>query len=199
MLREGRSEYQNFFKMKRFITPLLFFGAVLSVSAFFLKYSFCQMEALGYFAFSPDYLREVFCSSLPLSHLLSDFLTQVFRYVVAGPLTMAVVMLIFFLMLRSILRRFGFGSDIVPIVISLTLWWFSSKAESFLLPSAALLMVFVVFLVSRFFHRLSSDSIWKWDVPVSATLVIAVSVAVILTPKVKDNERWAEVEYFAYR
>lgn len=163
--------------MRKAVTPLILFaGAFLGV-LLLQKYSFVYQEYDGLFLMSGDYFRSMFQTSFPISGIVGDFLTQFFRFGLYAPIIVGLGVALAFLMLRSLLSRLSIGWDVLSAVLSCGLWVCIAFAPTAKRGVAVLLVIFALWLVSRFLPKRETLPLKPWiDILASALIVAGVFV-----------------------
>ncbi len=178
--------------MKKFLVPALLTIVVVCVSYFFQRYTlFCQ-EYDGLFLMTPDYLRWVLGRPLPVSQFVADFITQFYRLGAWGPCLVGVQVLGVYLSVRLALPRFR---ELLPTLCGVGEWLVTALSPT-AKPGVAVLLVTALFcLILRIFRKGGNIGAGWTQTWISACMIAAGALLVILLPKVKATECWAQVKY----
>ena len=183
--------------MKKLLPPVALFAAVFCISAFCQKYTLVQQESLGLFLWTPDFLRMVFDSPLPFSHLLGGFLVQFFKYDWLGSIITAALVTAVYLLCRSIARHLGLQASVIPMAISLLAWWLTAHSADICIVCAFVLITATLSLITLPLKgRLREKNLPRLTV-FSIALVAVASVLIGTNPTVRTREEMSRVELFA--
>lgn len=178
--------------MRRFLTPLLLFIGVFLAEQLLQEYTFFYQEFDGLFLWSTDYLSQMFRSSLPLSGIIGDFLTQFFRYRFVAPALSALEVVLVFLLVRSILARFRMGWDVLAGFPACAAWLAIAFAPTAKTGVAILLFLIPVFLLSRLLPKRETRPLKGWaEVAGTVVLIVGVGLFLSLNPRISSREKTA--------
>lgn len=184
--------------MKKTILPALLFITVFLTSYFFQRFTFSNQECLGLFLMSPDFLKECFSSSRPISHLLGSWLVQFYRFEYFGEAITAIIVTLIFFEIRFILGRGGVKCDAAAILGACICWSRIAHAPNpdrgagLLLIGAAICLICLIFKMET-----------KWELKpayniVGGILILLGATFLIATDKeIKETERWSLIEQAA--
>ncbi|MBQ6244824.1 MAG: hypothetical protein IJK55_08950 [Bacteroidales bacterium] len=182
--------------MKKAVTPLLIAAAVFTVSLIAQRYTLICQEYDGLFLAVPDYFRQLFRKPLPLSHLVTDFLTQFFRFSVYGPAILAVLVTAVFLLLRRLLSAVGLQLECICALGALGLWvWTASRPTVLPLVAALLFLAAAVLLTLPLKARKPVRMKDRHDLSLSSAIVLCAVGALLSFPAVRRAETWAKVKH----
>ena len=176
--------------MKRFLIPLLLLAASVLSGYLFLRYSLLCQELDGLFLRTPDYFRWALARPFPVAQVLSDWMTQFYRLAAWGPWLLGLQVLCAYGLLKGILPS---RYELTPALGACGEWLviaFSATAKP---GVAVLLILFVLWLVSRFFRREKEAPVAMQRI-LSALAVGACFLVVALAPGIRRTERWARVK-----
>ena len=176
--------------MKRFLTPLLLFAGVFLATQLLQKYTFIYQELDGLFLWSQDYFSLMRRTTLPLSGILGDFITQFFSYKFFPAAITALEVVLVFLLVRGILSRFRMGWDVLSAFFACMAWMAVAFAPTAKTGVAILLFLLPVFLLSRLFHRHETRPLKTWaDVAGAAVLVAGAALFLSLNARIASREK----------
>lgn len=182
--------------MKKAVTPLLIAAAVFTVSLIAMRYTLICQEYDGLFLAVPDYFRQVFRRPLPLSHLITDFLTQFFRFSVYGPAIVAVLVTAVFLLLRRLLSVVGLQRDCICAFVALGLWVWTASRPTVLPLVAALLFLGAATLLTLLLKARKPIGLKdRYDLSLSAGMVLCAAGVLFSQPAIRSAETWAKVKH----
>ena len=178
--------------MRRFLTPLLLFIGVFLAEQLLQEYTYFYQEFDGLFLWSTDYLSQMFRSSLPLSGIIGDFLTQFFRYRFVAPALSALEVVLVFLLVRSILARFRMGWDVLAVFLACAAWLAIAFSPTAKTGVAILLFLIPVFLLSRLLPKRETSPLKGWA-EVAGTLILLAGVGLFLSfsSRISSREKTA--------
>ena len=179
--------------MKKAIVPIIVFVAVLLASLLCMRYTFICQEYEGLFLNTPDWWARAWSQSLPLSGIISDFLTQFYRDPLYGAIITAVLITASFLLLRGILSRIGLPGNSISAFAAGGLWVLLSRAGSSKPVVFACLVLLAAYLLSMLFKKRTQKD-WKVDLPLSSVFIVAAAALVVLSPAVMRTERISRVK-----
>ena len=182
--------------MRKWITPVLLFAAVLLVSWLCQPYTLICQEYEGLFLATPDGWTRAFAQPWPLSGIVSDFLIQFYRVPLYGALISAALITLVFLLARGICRRLGIGLETPSALVACVLWYFLARASEPKLAVAALLILLALWLLSLLFFRKSRKAA-KADWPIAVGVVLAAAAFTVFSPAVQRTERFSRVKHDA--
>lgn len=105
-------------RLTKYAVPAALFTVVFFVSAVITPKSFVFQHELGLFLALPDYFRDIFSGSFPISNLVGDFLVQFYGFPIVGPLCTAAIILGIFLLSRGIFRKVTRLNELFAILFS---------------------------------------------------------------------------------
>lgn len=184
--------------MKKTILPALLFVTVFLTGYFTQRFTFSNQECLGLFLWTPDFLKECFSSSRPLSHLIGSWLVQFFRFEFFGEAITAIIVTLIFLEIRFILGKSGIRCDAAAILGACICWSRIAHAPS---PDRgiSLLLIGAVFCLICLIFKVGT----KWELKQSYSIIGGVAIllgaAVIISSDkdIKEMEKWSIVEQAA--
>jgi len=112
---DGKAARRSSSRVIKLGFTLLVFLATFLFCQLCIPYTLIQQESHALFLNTPDYLRDTFSAPWPLVHLAVNFVVQFFHFPYVGPLLMALLVTVLFLLLRLLFRRKPFGFSIVFI------------------------------------------------------------------------------------
>lgn len=182
----------------RHLTAIVLFAAVFIVGLVFMPKSFVFQHDLGLFLFLPDYFRDVFSGSFPISTLIGNFLVQFYKFPVVGPLCTALIITSIYLLARGIFKKITRFSTIVAVAIACIAWLFVATSTTPIIGVATLLITAILRIAS-----IPLKSLTKKAEPLSQTpamILIAAMAVFIISGKVTRNiETWSRIEVAAKR
>lgn len=174
--------------MKRFIFPLS--AALLAFIISFL----CQSNTLvfqeyeGLFLTTPDYFSWLWNQPFPISQLISDFITQFFRFSVTGPFAVAGMVLLASLLGKGIWPGLG-------TIAAGSAEWLVLAFSATIKPGIILLWgLFILWLLFRLFHIRIPELPGKWNIGLNSCLLLATALCVAFHPAVVKKECWSRVK-----
>lgn len=176
--------------MKRFV--FLLSTAVLT----FILSLLCQSNTLvfqeyeGLFLNTPDYFSWLWNQPFPLSQLMSDFITQFFRFNVVGPVVVALLVLFAALLGKGIWTKTDLGGVLAACAEWLVLA-FSTTIKPGIVLLWGLLILWILFRLVRV--RLPGPE-GKWNTVICTVLLLITALVVVLHPTVVRKERWSKVK-----
>lgn len=184
--------------MKRLAIPVLVFVAVMLTCCLALPYTIIWKESIGLFLNTPDFMREVGGSSLPLSSLIAAFLTQFFRYRIIGPAVIAALITIIFLLARFATRRLGLRCDSVCAAIAGAAFYLTASGRLEMGVLMLLICAAAAVVAAIFFKKKPFGKTGALDMTVSAVVIVACVTAIAFKPGIKRFEDWCAIEYGCY-
>lgn len=182
--------------MKRRIIAILWFVAVAASTLLWQRFTVVNREFFGYFAATPDFVKEVLSGSIPLSTLAASFLVQLFYYPALGALICACIVTGTYLAASFVFRSVPSG---VPACIAAGACWIFTAVQD--IPSAAVLILLIscvlcipAAMIDRKTGKRSAGSI---DTAVCVALVAAGIVYIAASPSLREKEQWAKLEVSA--
>ena len=179
--------------MKKWITPVLLFAAVLLVGYFFQRFTLILQEYEGLFLATPDGWARALAQPLPFSGIVSDFLVQFYRDPLYGALISATLITLTFLLLKGLLSRLGLPSDSLAALGAGVLYVFQAHASQPKPAVFGVLVLLAAWLLGLLLPRRKARP-WKADIPLALGAVLAASAAVVLSPAVQRTERFSRVK-----
>lgn len=184
--------------MKKAILPALLFAAVFLTSYFAQRFSLSNQECLGLFLWTPDFLRECFSSTRPISHFFGSWLVQFYRYEYLGEAISAAIVTLIFLELRFILKRCGIICDTIAILGACICWNRMAHSSSpdrgvgLLLIGGLFCLICLLIKIKRKWEPKTLYSI------AGSIIIILGTVFFISTDKeIKETEKWSLIEQAA--
>ena len=179
--------------MKKVVIPVILFVTVLLASLLCMRYTLVCQEYEGLFLNTPDWWARAWAQPLPVSGIISDFLSQFCRDPFYGALIIAVLITGSFLCLRAIVRRFGIPADAIAALGAGLLWVLLSRSSSFK-PAVFVLLVLVVLLLLSLLMKKRPQKDWWYGLPMAGVVIVAATAFVVLSPKVQRTERFSRVK-----
>ena len=179
--------------MKKAIVPILMFAAVLLASLLCMRYTFICQEYEGLFLNTPDWWTRAWAQPLPISGIVSDFLTQFYRDPLYGAIITAVLITGSFLCLRAVLHRFGVPGNILSALAAGALWVFVSRSSTSKPAVFVLLLLIAAFLLSLLVKKRPLKKL-DADLYMSGVPIVAAAALVVLSPAVMHTERFSRVK-----
>lgn len=179
--------------MRKFVIPVLLFAGVFLVSWLCQPFTLICQEYEGLFLATPDAWARAFAQPFPLSGIVSDFIVQFYRDPVYGALFTALIVTGVFLLLRGVLSRLVPFADALSALGAGVLWVFLARSSEPKLGVAVLLLLLVLWGLSRFLPAGKGKS-WKIDLPMAAVLVLAAAAWTVFSPAVQRTERFSRVK-----
>ncbi|MBO4565605.1 MAG: hypothetical protein J5695_00100 [Bacteroidales bacterium] len=180
--------------MKKAIAPILMFATVLLASLLCMRYTFVCQEYEGLFLNTPDWWARAWAQQLPVSGIISDFLTQFYRDPLYGAIITAVLITGVFLLLRGILCRFGLSGNAIAAFASGALWVFVAHSSTSKPAVFVLLLMAAAWLLSLLFKIKQLRKERKADLPLSSVMLVAAAACVVLSPAVMRAENFNRVK-----
>ena len=179
--------------MKKAIVPILVFATVLLASLLCMRYTFICQEYEGLFLNTPDWWSRAWAQPLPLSGIISDFLSQFYRDPLYGAIITAVLITGSFLLLRRILGRFGLPGNALSVLGAGALWVFVSRSAT-AKPAVFCLLVLAALCLLLLLLKKRPMKDWRFDLPMSSVILVAAAALVVLSPSVMRTERFSRVK-----
>lgn len=176
--------------MKKFIAPIILFVGVFLATLLLQKHTFECQEFDGLFLLSGDYFAGMFHKPFPISGIIADFLTQFFRFGVYAPVIVGLGVVLAFFLVRSILARFCIGWDVLSAIFAGALWVFIAFAPSAKRGVAAVLILFLVWLVSRLLPKRKPLLLKNWvEIAGTALVTGGVFLFLFLNADIRQKEK----------
>lgn len=192
-------------KLKRYIAHILPPAAVLAVVWYvtlpILRYTLMMQEQKGLFLMTPDYFRQVFSDSWPVTTLISDFLVQFYRIPNLGALITALIVMKVYMMTCTIFRFTKFR-PLVGGLAAAACWYAVVHAQTPHDGVVILMLAAIAALISLAlpYKKLSSGT-WKpvalWQSAAVAAMMVGAAYLNVTDEDVRDNERRNAVEYLS--
>lgn len=189
------------------IVPAAVFAVVWYVSSHVLRYTMLMQEQKGIFLNTPDYYRQVFSDSWPITTLISDFLVQMYASAGLGAIVTAAIVTLVYLCAIMVFRFLPFRKLIGGVVAAGT-WIAIAHANTprtgvAILMISAVLALIAALLPLKKHESETSGKVAKGILGKAAKIqdagAIAISIiaaALIITDgKIRDYERWNAVDY----
>lgn len=186
--------------MKKYIMPLLIAATVFCVTLFCQRFTILRQEGLGLFLNTPDFYRDLLFDPFPLSNLLGSFLVQFYSNMYVGCAIVAFMVVLVFLLVRGILRRFGLKLDSVATLGAAVAWFFLARAANPSMGVAIILCTtaFYVLVCIILRRKEGSATLKAWlDIAAGIAVLIAASLTIALNPSNRDGEKWSRIEFAA--
>jgi len=183
--------------MKRLIVPILLFAGAFLSTWLFQRYTFIWQESDGLFLMTGDYFSKMFSGPWHIAGYLGDFLSQFFRYSFYAPFIVGAGVVLAFLMLRGILRKFKVTADLPSALLSCALWLVIAFAEGPARGTAIVLCIFVLWLLTRLLPKPGRElRLPSWlDLALCAACAAGCFIFIATNGKLKGRETVAEVRY----
>ena len=181
--------------MKKILPPLIVFAGAFLGTLLLQKNSFVMQEYDGLFLLSGDYFSAMLRTPFPVSGIIGDFLTQFFRFGVYAPLIVAAGVCLAFLLVRSILGRFGLPGDLPAAALSCGLWVAVAFAPTARRGVAVVLILCLLWALSRLLPKRDA----RWPLPLwlnlagTALLAAGAFLFIALNGTLQARERMATV------
>lgn len=186
--------------MKKYVMPLLIAATVFCVTLFCQRFTILRQEGLGLFLNTPDFYRDLLFDPFPLSNLIGSFLVQFYSNMYVGCAIVAFMVVLVFLLVRGILRRFGLKLDSVATLGAAVAWFFLARAANPSMGVAIILCTTAFYvLVCIILRRKEGRATLKaWlDIAAGIAVLIAASLTIALNPSNRDGEKWSRIEFAA--
>lgn len=186
--------------MKKYVMPLLIAATVFCVTLFCQRFTILRQEGLGLFLNTPDFYRDLLFDPFPLSNLIGSFLVQLYSNMYVGCAIVAFMVVLVFLLVRGILRRFGLKLDSVATLGAAVAWFFLARAANPSMGVAIILCTTAFYvLVCIILRRKEGRATLKaWiDIAAGIAVLIAASLTIALNPSNRDGEKWSRIEFAA--
>lgn len=183
-------------RLAKHTVPAALFAVVLLVSAVITPKSFVFQHELGLFIALPDYFRDIFSGSFPISNLIGDFLVQFYRFPLIGPLCTAALVLSIFLLSRSIFRKFTRLNEFFAILFSCAAWFVIARST---MPAVAVGILLITGAVRLALIPVKSTVRKAEPKSRAIPLIVATVTAVIIStdPIIGNLESWGRIEIAA--
>lgn len=201
------------------LVPVAIAAIVWYVTLPVLRYTLLMQEQKGLFLFTPDYFRQVFSDSWPVTTLISDFLVQFYGNASLGALITALIVAKTYMMVCTIFRFTSFRQVLGGLAAAGT-WYAIAHANTphagvvilmlaFLLALASLLVPLALKRLPLAFEKLPAALAFKklqirtdrgtgwWHAVVAVALTVGAGFLVATDKNLRDNERWYAVEYLS--
>lgn len=186
--------------MKKYVMPLLIAATVFCVTLFCQRFTILRQEGLGLFLNTPDFYRDLLFDPFPLSNLLGSFLVQFYSNMYVGCAIVAFMVVLVFLLVRGILRRFGLKLDSVATLGAAVAWFFLARAANPSMGVAIILCTtaFYVLVCIILRRKEGRETLKAWlDIAAGIAVLIAASLTIALNPSNRDGEKWSRIEFAA--
>lgn len=184
--------------MKKHILPIVLTATVVVITYLFQTFTLIRQEELGLFLNTPDFYRALFFDPFPISNLIGSFLVQFYANRFVGIAIIALMVLLAFLLTRSIFRRIGFKfSELAACIVASAAWWFIARSKSPAAGSGILLGLTALWIISKFLHKRKVPEIKFWELAVSLVPIATIVVLILTNPEIKATEKWGKIEYAA--
>lgn len=178
--------------MKKILAPTILFLAVLIACLSFQYYSLACKEFFGLFLFTPDFFRETFAGSWPLSNLIGGFLTQFFYYPVLGAVITALISTCVMLMVNDALR--ACGTSIPGAAAGCAAWILMAFSDS-ITAGVTIFLISIVLCLSSHLFTFKKRTEKRWSVAASLVLVSGNLCFIALNRDIHKTEDWSKIEY----
>jgi len=182
---------------KGFIIPSVLFLAVFCVSFFCQRYSLIFREYIGLFLFTPDWLRETFTGSWPLSNFVASFLGQFYAEPVVGPMIPAAVTTVIYLCLSAVLRKCRAPFHrLLALAAALSAWCFTASLSTSVAIAAVLLisvLLWLITLIIPVFRGEAAPNVKVWEFLACGALIVGATLFVVFDKTTRENEELAKV------
>ena len=185
--------------MKKILPPLIVFAGAFLGTLLLQKNSFVMQEYDGLFLLSGDYFSAMLRTPFPVSGIIGDFLTQFFRFGVYAPLIVAAGVCLAFLLVRSILGRFGLPGDLPAAALSCGLWVAVAFAPTARRGVAVVLILCLLWALSRLLPKRDARRplpLWL-NLAGTALLAAGAFLFIALNGTLQARERMATVRVAA--
>lgn len=185
--------------MKKFISPLIVFAGAFLSTLLLQKNSFVIQEYDGLFLVSSDYFTSMLQGPFPISGIISDFLTQFFRFSIYAPAIVAAGVLLTFLMVRGIQSKFSLSGDWLPAAASCALWLIAAFSPTAKRGVSEVLILFIVWAATRLLpERTARKPLPAWvDTSFSSALTTGVFLFIAFNGSLRDREQTASLRVAA--
>lgn len=186
--------------MKKYVMPLLIAATVFCVTLFCQRFTILRQEGLGLFLNTPDFYRDLLFDPFPLSNLIGSFLVQFYSNMYVGCAIVALMVVLVFVLVRGILRRFGLKIDAVAALGAAAAWFFLARAANPSMGVAIILCTTAFYaLVCIVLRRKAEKAPLKsWlDICAGIAVLVAASLTIALSPSNRDGEKWSRIEFAA--
>lgn len=175
--------------MKKFVFPLLVTVLALVLSLVFQPSTLVYQEYEGLFLATPDYFSWLWAQPHPISQLISDFITQFYRYAFMGPVIVAAWVLAAYFLGRGIWPK-AFAGGVVAACAEWLALAFYPTAKLGVIVFWGLL---ALWLVTRFV-RIRATLPERGDMAACGVLLLVASLLVVFHPAIVHRERWSRVK-----
>lgn len=175
--------------MKKFVYPLLVTGLALVLSLVFQPSTLVYQEYEGLFLATPDYFSWLWDQSFPISQLVSDFITQFYRYALMGPVIVAAWTLAAYLLGRGIWPKSYAGG----VAAACAEWLALAFAPTSKLGVIVFWGLLILWLVTRFI-RIRATLPGRWETTACGALLLISALLVMFHPSIVRRERWSCVK-----
>ena len=175
--------------MRKVVFPLLVTLLALVLSLVFQPSTLVFQEYEGLFLATPDYFSWLWDQPLPVSQLVSDFVTQFYRFGFVGPVIVAAWVLAAYLLGRGIWPGAFAGGVAAACAEWLAMAFYpTAKLGIVLFWGLSILWFFTRFLRVRF----SLPA--RWDTVACGTILLVAALLVAFHPSIVRRERWSRVK-----
>ena len=174
--------------MKKVVVPVLVTVLALVLSLLFQPSTLVFQEYEGLFLAAPDYFTWLWSQPFPLSQLVSDFVTQFYRFGI-GPVIVAVWVLAAYFLGRGIWPKAFAGGVLAACAEWLALAFFPTAKAGVIVFWCLL----ILWILTRFV-RVRASLPGRWDLTACGVLLLASALLVAFHPSIVRRERWSRVK-----
>lgn len=180
-------------KLKRNIDIIVLSAVVFITGAVAMPHSFIFQHEIGLFLWLPDYFRDIFDGTFPISTLIGDFLVQFYKFPLVGALCTTLIVSGIYLIFRGIFRKITRFASLFALLVSLAAWFVIARSTTpvvgvGILLVSALLRVACIPLKS-FVRKSGSES---HLLPLVAIGIAA--IVIISDPVIRSLNLWGRIE-----
>lgn len=197
-MKEGRLSRYGAISL-RVLVPVAITAIVWYVTLPVLRYTLLMQEQKGLFLFTPDYFRQVFSDSWPVTTLISDFLVQFYRNASLGALVTALIVAKTYMMACTIFR-FSSVRQVIGGLAAAATWYVIAHANTPHTGVVILMFSFIAAIISlcipyKKIRILGEGRSGSWQAALAVALVVGAACQVATDRKLRDDEKWYAVEY----
>ena len=175
--------------MKKIIVPLLVTALALVLSLVCQPSTLVYQEYEGLFLATPDYFSWLWAQPFPLSQLVSDFITQFYRFGFMGPVIVAAWVLGAYFLGRGIWPKAYAGGVAAACAEWLALAFYPTAKLGVILFWGLLILWIITRIV-----RIKATIPEKWDWTACGVLLVVAALLVAFHPSIVRRERWSRVK-----
>ena len=175
--------------MRKVVFPILVTLLALVLSLVFQPSTLVFQEYEGLFLATPDYFAWLWAQPFPVSQLVSDFVTQFYRFGFMGPVIVAAWVLAAYFLGRGIWPGACAGGVAAACAEWMALAFYPTAKLGVILFWGLL----ILWIASRYL-RVRSTLPVRWDTVACSAMLLTAALLVAFHPSIVRRERWSAVK-----